>query len=274
MRINFKENKWHIILIGLVIIQFVPLIFMVNTSFKSMEQLYSNPVGIKFSQSTVENYKYILDNVDIFKYLMNTFFIATLVTFGKIIFSVLAAYVFVYKDFRGKNILYLVLILTIFVPFTVIMIPNYLTMSQLNLLDNPFGVILPQLADATGIFLIRQHMRSIPMSLIEVGKLQDMKDLTILRRIVFPLVKNSTLSMGIIFFVNSWNEYFWPMLILKDKSNYTLSLALQMFISAEGGNEWGIAMALAALTVIVPIVLYTICQRFIISTFINSGVKG
>lgn len=274
MRINIKENKWHALLIALVIIQFIPLVFMLSTSFKSMEAIFSNPLDIIPDNITFDNYKYIIENVEIGKYLMNTFFIATAVTIGKLILSVLAAYVFVYKDFKGKNIVYTILILTIFIPFTVIMIPNYLTMSKLGLLNSPLGVILPQFADAMGIFLIRQHMRTIPKSLIEVGKLEDMKDINILRRIVFPLVKNSAMSMGIIFFINSWNEYFWPMLILTDKGDYTLSLALQMFISAEGGNEWGVAMALAALTILVPIILYIICQKFIISTFMNSGVKG
>lgn len=274
MRINIKENKWHALLIALVIIQFIPLVFMLSTSFKSMEAIFSNPLDIIPDNITFDNYKYIIENVEIGKYLMNTFFIATAVTIGKLILSVLAAYVFVYKDFKGKNIVYTILILTIFIPFTVIMIPNYLTMSELGLLNSPLGVILPQFADAMGIFLIRQHMRTIPKSLIEVGKLEDMKDINILRRIVFPLVKNSAMSMGIIFFINSWNEYFWPMLILTDKGDYTLSLALQMFISAEGGNEWGVAMALAALTILVPIILYIICQKFIISTFMNSGVKG
>lgn len=274
MKINIKENKWHALLIGLVIIQFIPLVFMLSTSFKSMDAIFSNPLDIIPDNITFDNYKYILENVEIGKYLMNTFCIATAVTVGKLILSVLAAYVFVYKDFKGKNIVYTILILTIFIPFTVIMIPNYLTMSELGLLNSPLGVILPQFADAMGIFLIRQHMRTIPKSLIEVGKLEDMKDFNILRRIVFPLVKNSAMSMGIIFFINSWNEYFWPMLILTDKGDYTLSLALQMFISAEGGNEWGVAMALAALTILVPIILYIICQKFIISTFMNSGVKG
>lgn len=274
MKINFKENKWHLVLMTIVIIQFIPLIFMISTSFKSMDQIFSEPLAIIPSEATLDNYKYILQNVDILKYLSNTFLISTVVTLGKVIFSILAAYVFVYKDFKGKKIVYTVLILTIFIPFTVIMIPNYLTISKLGLLESPLGVILPQLADAMGIFLIRQHMRTIPNSLIEVGKLQDMNDFNILRKIIFPLIKNSSLSLGIIFFINSWNEYFWPMLILTDKGEYTLSLALQMFISAEGGNEWGVAMALAVLTILVPIILYTICQKFIISTFMNSGVKG
>ncbi|NLU44749.1 MAG: carbohydrate ABC transporter permease, partial [Acholeplasmataceae bacterium] len=93
-------------------------------------------------------------------------------------------------------------------------------------------------------------------------------------KVVLPLIRPSAIAVGIFFFINSWNEYFWPLLILQDKNMYTLPLALQMFISAEGGSEWGIAMAVAMLTSLLPLILYFISQRFILNTFMQSGVKG
>ena len=93
-------------------------------------------------------------------------------------------------------------------------------------------------------------------------------------KVILPLIKPALLANSILFFINSWNEYFWPLLILQDKDSYTLPLALQMFISAEGGSEWGIAMAVATLTSLPPLILYGFCQKFIISTFMSSGVKG
>ena len=90
----------------------------------------------------------------------------------------------------------------------------------------------------------------------------------------WPLIKPSVIAVAILFFINSWNEYFWPLLVLQDKDMYTLPLALQMFISAEGGSEWGIAMAVAVLTSLPPLILYVFCQKFILNTFMQSGVKG
>lgn len=166
------------------------------------------------------------------------------------------------------------MLMTFFIPVTVLIMPNYLFMSHLGLLNTPYGVILTELADGMGIFLMRQAMRSIPKALFESAVLEGAGPMCILRTIVFPLVRPSVIAVGIMFFINSWNEYFWPLLILKDKSQYTLSLALQMFISAEGGSEWGIAMAVAVLTSLPPLILYIFCQKFILNTFMQAGVKG
>ncbi len=173
-----------------------------------------------------------------------------MVTFGKIITSIMAAYVITYKDFKGKKIIYSMILVTLFIPFTVTMIPNYLTVSKLGILDTSFGVILPQLGDALGILLMMQNMRGIPKSLLEVAKIDNISETRTLIHLIIPMIKNSIIAMGILFFINSWNEYFWPLIILSSKENYTLSLALQMFISSEGGNNWGITMAIAGMTII------------------------
>ena len=104
--------------------------------------------------------------------------------------------------------------------------------------------------------------------------MENIRHMKIMRDIVIPLVRPSIISIGIIFFINSWNEYVWPVLILKSKENYTLSLALQMYISAEGGTEFTIAMAVSVLTMLIPLALYIIFQRYIINTFAASGLKG
>ena len=163
---------------------------------------------------------------------------------------------------------------TMFIPFTVTMIPNYLMISKIGLRDCIWGVALPQFADVLGIFLLRQSMRGIPKALIEASRMEGIGNLKIMKDIVIPLVRPSILTTGIIFFINSWNEYVWPVLILKTKENYTLSLALQMYISAEGGTEFTIAMAVSVITMIIPLTLYIIFQRYIINTFAASGIKG
>ena len=116
-------------------------------------------------------------------------------------------------------------------------------------------------------------MRSIPKSLIEVARVDNVKDGAILRDIILPLVQPSLISTGAMFFINSWNEFVWPVLILKSKENYTLSLALQMFISAEGGTDFPIAMAVSVITMVIPLLLYLVFQRQIIRTYVQSGLK-
>lgn len=269
-----SEYKWHILLILFVIVSLFPIVFAISSSFKELNEAYSNVFGIVPKNPTINNYKEVILRLPFYKITENTFFIATTVTVFKVITSVLAAYSFVYFDFKYKNILYFILISTIFIPFTVTMIPNYLTVSKLGLNDKLLGVILPQLSDDTGIFLIRQSMKTIPKALIEVAELENVGHFKRMRDIVIPLVKPAIISTGIMFFINSWNEYVWPVLILKSKENFTLPLALQLFISSEGGTDFTIAMAVSVITMIIPLILYIIFQKYIINTFTSSGIKG
>ncbi|RYL92415.1 carbohydrate ABC transporter permease [Sporolactobacillus sp. THM19-2] len=264
---------WHLLLIGFVILLLFPIVFAVSNSFKSLQESYNNLLGLIPAQPTFNNYVTVFTTLPMVQIILNTFIIATVVTLFKLVTSYLAAYAFSFFQFRGKIVLYFIFVTTIFVPFTVTMIPNYLIISKIGLLDSIYGVMLPQLCDATGIFLITQAMRGVPRSLIEVSRVDHVSDLGILRDIVFPLTRPAVVCMGIMFFINSWNEYVWPTLILKDRMNFTLPLILQMFISSEGGTNFPIAMAISMVTILIPLILYIFFQRYILNTFSQSGIK-
>lgn len=265
---------WHVLLLLTVLVQLWPLLFMISTSFKTMDQVFQSTLNPIPSPLVLENYRYVLDSLPLLRYIGNTLFIASGVTIAKILTSVLAGFAFVYYEFPHKEKLFNAFLLTFFIPITVVIMPNYLLVAKMGLINTPWGVILPQLADGMGIFLMRQTMRTIPRPLFEAARLEDATALTVLTRIVLPLIKPSVIAISIVFFINSWNEYFWPLLVLSDKTAYTLPLALQMFISAEGGSAWGVAMAVATLTSLPPLLLYLVFQRFIINTFMQSGIKG
>lgn len=273
---NIKKHQigWHILLITITFFMLLPIVFALSNSFKTLIEAYNTVFQVIPKNPTLENYIHVFEKLPFVKITANTFIIAATVTLFKTVTSLFAAYAFVYMKFKGKNVLYFIMLSTMFIPFTVTMIPNYLVISKIGLADNIMGVMLPQLADVLGIFLLRQSMRTIPKSLVEVAWLENVGNLKIMRDIVIPLVKPSIISTGIIFFINSWNEYVWPVLILKSKENYTLSLALQMYISSEGGTEFTIAMAVSVMTMVIPLTLYIIFQRYIINTFAMSGIKG
>ncbi|HFM5552671.1 TPA: ABC transporter permease subunit [Enterococcus faecium] len=134
-------------------------------------------------------------------------------------------------------------------------------------------MIIPQFADAMGIFLLTQTMREIPVSLLDVAALDNIKQTTVMSKIVFPLTRHAITSTGIWFFITSWNEYVWPVLILRTVDNYTLPLAMQTYISSEGGTNFTVAMAISLITMFVPLVLYAIFQKYIIGTFVSAGIK-
>lgn len=271
VRLRDAQLGWHILFILMVLVSIVPVIFTMLGAFQNMNGLTN---GNWIANFTIGNFGQIAKAMPIAQITLNTLVVALVCTVFKIVTSTLAAYAFVYYDFPGKNVLYVLLISTIFIPFTVTMIPNYLTISKLGLLDTTVGVILPQLADASGIFLIRQSMRSIPKSLIEIAHLDGIKELRIMTDIVLPVCRPAVVATGIIFFINAWNEYVWPTLILRTKPNLTLSLAMQMFVDNDGGTQFTLIFAMAVVAMILPVVLYLIFQRQIISTFASSGIKG
>lgn len=275
MKIKFTaDSMWHIVLVLFIFVSLFPILFAISSSFKELNEVYKNVFGFIPIKPTINNYLEVFNRLPFIQIASNTFIIASSVTLFKTLTAIFAAYAFVYFDFKHKNLMYFMLISTIFIPFTVTMIPNYLTISKLGFTDKLLGVILPQLSDATGIFLIRQSMKTIPRSLIEVARLEKVGHLKTMKDIVVPLVKPAVISTGIMFFINSWNEYVWPVLILKSKVNFTLPLALQLFISSEGGTDFTIAMAVSVITMIIPLTLYVIFQKYIIDTFASSGIKG
>ena len=274
MKTKDRQIGWHLFLVVVVFLLLMPIVFAISNSFKTMQEAFNTVFQVIPLHPTLENYRHVFDKLPFVKITLNTFLIASTVTIFKTITGLLAAYAFVYFRFKGKGVLYFIMLSTLFIPFTVTMIPNYLLISKIGLRDRIWGVALPQLADVLGIFLLRQAMRGIPLALIEAARMENIRHMKIMRDIVIPLVRPSIISTGIIFFINSWNEYVWPVLILKSKENYTLSLALQMYISAEGGTEFTIAMAVSVLTMLIPLVLYIIFQRYIINTFAASGLKG
>ena len=272
MKTKDRQIGWHLFLVVVVFLLLMPIVFAISNSFKTMQEAFNTVFQVIPLHPTLENYRHVFDKLPFVKITLNTFLIASTVTIFKTITGLLAAYAFVYFRFKGKGFLYFIMLSTLFIPFTVTMIPNYLLISKIGLRDRIWGVALPQLADVLGIFLLRQAMRGIPLALIEAARMENIRHMKIMRDIVIPLVRPSIISTGIIFFINSWNEYVWPVLILKSKENYTLSLALQMYISSEGGTEFTIAMAVSVITMIIPLALYLIFQRYIINTFAASGV--
>ncbi len=268
------SRSWTVVALIIAVIWLFPILFALGTSFRPLQDVFANVVNFIPIPPTLENYAKLAGRLDLPRVIANTFSIAATVTLLKLLTAFLAAYAFTYFEFRGgRNKIYFVFLATIFVPFTVTMIPNYLLIARIGLGDNILGVILTQVADASGILLMVAAMREIPYSLIESAKLDDVSDRRIMLDMVLPLVRPQLTATGIWFFVNSWNEFVWPSLILRSEQSYTLPLALQMFVSAEGGTDFAVAMAVSVVTMLIPVVLYLTFQKYIIGTFTGAGIK-
>ena len=208
------EWGYHLLLLIAVFLMLWPIVFMLSTSLKDLNQVFESTLNPLPFPPTFDNYTNVLENFPLLTYIWNTFYIAIIVTLSKALTSVLAAFGFVYYDFKYKETIFNGMLLTFFIPITVLIMPNYLLMAKLGLLDTPYGVMLPSLVDGMGVFLMRQTMRGIPKPLLEAAILDGATPWQILRKVVLPLIKPSVLAISILFFINSWNEYFWPLLIL------------------------------------------------------------
>lgn len=269
----YTSKFWHLLFIILILITLYPIVFGISNSFKSLQDAYHTILELIPNRPTLENFTYLAETLPIGKITWNTFLIAMATTLIRLLSSFFTAYAITFYRFYGRRLLYFAFIATIFIPFTVTMVPNYLMMSDWKLLNTPWGVILPQLADATGIFLLVQTMRQIPKAIIEVAKLDNISDWQIIRGIIFPLTRYAVFSIGIWYFITTWNEYVWPKLILNQVDQYTLPIAIQNFISAEGGTNFTVAMAVTVITIVVPLGLYLVFQKNIIGSFTSSGIK-
>lgn len=264
---------WHMLLIIAACMFLYPLVYMVFTSFKTIPEIFSSGLKLIPTDPTLDNYKRVMEVIPLFLFIRNSLIVATIVMIAKIISSITVAYAVVFMDLKYKEAIFYAFTLTMFIPFTVTMLPNFITLTKFGLLNTLLGVSLPQLADAMGIFRIRQAMRGVPKSLVEAARIDNVHHTKALLRIVLPLIKPAVVAMCIFFFIDSWNQYFWPMLILRKREVYTITLSMKDFLSSEGGMSWGSSIALATLTVLPPLVLYIFAQRYIISTFLSSGLK-
>lgn len=271
------NERWHYIWHGLLLLiclcVIVPVLFMIANSFKTLQESYHSILQLIPAHPTLGNYRTLDKQINLLRMIGNTFLMATLVTVGKVLTGLLAAYGFMNFRFKGRRVVYFLFVATIFVPFTTVMIPNYLIIAKMNLLNNVIGVALPQMCDATGIMLFLKAMEKVPKSLTEAAKVDDIPDRRIFCNLIVPLLKPNIISVGAIFFINSWNEYVWPTLVLKDKSSFTLPLALQNYISSEGGTDFPLAMALAVIMIVPPLLIYMIFQRYILNSISQSGLK-
>ena len=181
MKIREMQPGWHLLLLGAVFLLLMPILFALSNSFKTMQDAFNTVFQIIPARPTLQNYIHVFSKLPFLRITANTFLIASTVTLFKTVTSLFAAYSFVYFDFKGKGVLYFIMLSTMFIPFTVTMIPNYLMISKAGLSDRIWGVALPQLADVLGIFLLRQSIRGIPRALIEAARMEDIGNLKITR---------------------------------------------------------------------------------------------
>lgn len=260
----------HGALIALSLLSVFPLYWMIVTSLKPETEVFSS--SIIPARITFQNYADAWNAIPMARMLGNTVLVALAQTAGQLLTSILAAYAFSRWSFRGSSLIYGLIALTWLVPFQVIMIPNYVAISGFGWRDHLLGLIVPNITSAFAVLQLYNAFKSYPYTLIEAARLDGASDWGILWRTIMPNLKAPVASIGILLFITSWNDYFWPLLVTTRLENSTIQKGLQMFISSDG-NMWGALMAATTIASLPVLIMYLLLQRQIIDSFLKGGLK-
>ncbi|HJV29640.1 MAG TPA: carbohydrate ABC transporter permease, partial [Gaiellaceae bacterium] len=223
---------------------------------------------------TVSNYERLWERLDFPRYFWNSTFIAVFITLANLLFCSMVGYALAKLRFFGRDKLFLLVLGTLLVPGTVTLVPLFVLMSKLDLVDSPWAVILPAAAGPLGVFLMRQFMLAIPDDLLEAARVDGAGEFTIFWRIVLPLSTPALAALAIITFLPSWNALLWPLVVLTSQDNYTLPVALAIFSRGQFQADYGLLMAGSVVLVVPVIVVFLLLQRHFTQSVAMTGIKG
>lgn len=262
----------HVLLLVLSVVSVFPIYWLFATSLRRPGDVYDQ--SLLPWPLTLENYGYAWHSIPLGQMLVNTFAVAVLTSAAQLLIALLAAYAFGTRQFPGRNLLFLLFVGTWLVPFQVTMMPNYVLLSQLGILNTLGGVVLPQLCSATAaiaVLLLRQHMSNFPRELLDAARMDGRSSWGTLWTVVVPNLRPVLAALAILLFILSWNDYFWPALVLQ-RTDSVVQLGVRSFLGAEGDN-WGPVMAASTLACLPVFAVYLVLQRHVINAFVRSGLR-
>lgn len=275
---RFKSTAYAalrlLLLLAVCVAVIFPVVVMVSNSFKTSDDLFVKGLNLIPRNWTLENYGVAWTQYQVPRWFVNSLGTTVGITVLQMMIYIFGAFGLVFFDLKGKNFWFAFFVASMIVPFQVTMIPCYILVSKAGLLNTWGAVILPSVASAFGIFMLRQNFMTFPRALYEAALLEGCNSWQILWKIVVPVAKAAISALAIVSFIDAWNLYFWPLLVLNTPESQTLSTGLQQFIDYEMGSRWGPFMATATLACLPTLVIYLIMQRKIISTYASSGLKG
>lgn len=262
----------YVVLILMMLIVVLPLFWLVVSSFKSDADVIKWPPLFFPTEWLTVQYQYVVKAIPVLKMLKNTVLFASGVTVISLVFDSMAAYAFSRMHFRGKKVLFNIILLTMMIPFQVIMIPLYLEEFNLKILNTYAGLILPRTASAYGIYMLTSFFAGVPKSLDEAARIDGMKEGQIYSRIIIPLAKPALVTLGIYHFMNNWNDLLYPMMLTSSVDMRTLSAGLAVLVGSNS-IKFGPTLAATVISVAPLLVLFLFGQRFFMEGIATSGMK-
>jgi multiple sugar transport system permease protein len=271
---RFFSIFWYAFLGGVALLVIMPYLWMISTSLKDPSEIFRYPPTWIPEAWNWKNYADAFSAAPFGRYFLNSLIIAVAVTIGQLITCSLAAFAFARMNFRGKDFMFALFLSTTMISTQVTLVPSYLVLKELKWLDTYKGLIIPFLASAFGVFMLRQHFMTIPRDLEDAAKLDGCGRLRFLISVILPLSKPVLAAQALFAFMGNWNSYLWPLIVTSSTHMRTLQIGLRYFVSQEGGTQWGMYMAAAVFVSAPIVVLYFAIQKSFVEGLVTTGLKG
>lgn len=261
---------WTLLFIGAVLMM-TPIIFMFSASFKYNDQIYD--LALISSEPTLSNYIYLLGNTEFLLWFINSAIVATLTTLSVLFFDSMVGYALAKFDFKGRKIVFFLILSTLMIPTEMLVIPWYILARDLGLLNSYIGLIFPGLMTGFGVFLMKQFFESVPDDYLDAARVDGVSEFRIYTDVALPLVVPALSALAIFTFLGNWTAFLWPLIVTSEAGLYTVPVGLASF-SGEFTSEWEMIMTGAAVATIPTLIVFLALQRYIIRGVILGGLKG
>ncbi len=271
-----SQSMKHIVLIAISLVMFFPFLWMVTNSIKTTEEIWSFPPTWWPENPQWHNFLDAWNSAPFGLYMFNSTFTAACIVAIQLFNSAMIAYAITQFRFRGKNLLFGIILVSYMVPVAATYVPSYVLISNMGLIDTHTAVIISNAATVFGIFLFRQAFMQIPKELVEAAKVDGAGHFRILWRVIFPLTKPTFITLGLISFIGMYNNYLWPALILNSEEKLLITKGLRQFFIQEGayGIEWPLIMAASTFAIVPLLVIFAFVQKWFVAAISDQGLKG
>ncbi|HKS24236.1 MAG TPA: carbohydrate ABC transporter permease [Thermoanaerobaculia bacterium] len=263
----------HGVLIAGGVITLFPLFWMLSASLMRSGEAATFPPHLVPEAPTLDQYRQLFVRLNLGRAFFSSAVVASIVTISSVLFGSMAGYAFAKLRFGGRDRLFGLLLTAVVIPPQVGMLPLFLLMKKLHLVNSYWGAIIPSMATMFGIFLVRQFMLSVPHDLLEAARLDGAGELRIYWSVVMPLARPILATLATFMFMSTWNDFMWPLIVLSDQAHYTLPVALAN-LSGEHVQDIELMMAGAVVTVLPVLALFVALQRYYIAGLMAGSVKG
>jgi alpha-1,4-digalacturonate transport system permease protein len=260
-------------LLAVSLVFLFPILWVLLSSLKPQSELFTYPLTIVPRAPSLANYVTAFASGDFLNYFKNSIIVSTASTLLTIAINVMAGYALSKYYFRGRDLIFYLMVGTLMIPLQAIMVPIFLLLKDLGMLNTLWGIIIPPAATPTGVFLARQYIQTIPDSFIEAARIDGGGEFLIFRRIVVPLATPIIATLAIFSFMWRWNDFLWPFIVITRKANMTLQLALANFVGQYQIN-WANLLAMTVVTMVPMILVFLALQRYFVTGLTAGGVKA